>query len=76
MTVRHFLRDDDLSPQEQQAVLDLADELKKDPLGHKPAGRSEERRGAVREELHPYAMSFDVGIAQLGGHTRSSWTAG
>ena len=27
---RHFLRDDDLSPAEQAAVLDLADQLKKD----------------------------------------------
>ena len=29
--VRHFLRDDDLSPEEQLEVLDLADQLKADP---------------------------------------------
>ena len=27
---RHFLRDDDLSPAEQAAVLDLAEQMKKD----------------------------------------------
>jgi ornithine carbamoyltransferase len=30
---RHFLRDDDLTPAEQAAVLDLADQLKKDRFG-------------------------------------------
>ena len=31
--VRHFLRDDDLSPAEQAEVLDLADRMKADRLG-------------------------------------------
>ena len=30
---RHFLRDDDLSPAEQAAVLDLADAMKTDRFG-------------------------------------------
>ena len=39
--VRHFLTDDDLSPAEQAAVLDLAATMKLDPLGHKPlAGKA------------------------------------
>ena len=29
--LRHFLRDDDLTPAEQLEVLELADALKKDP---------------------------------------------
>ncbi|MGH3981008.1 MAG: ornithine carbamoyltransferase, partial [Pseudonocardiaceae bacterium] len=33
---RHFLRDDDLTPDEQLAVLDRADAYKTDPLGHTP----------------------------------------
>ena len=33
---RHFLRDDDLSPDEQAEVLDLAVKLKNDPYSAKP----------------------------------------
>ena len=33
---RHFLRDDDLSPAGRAAVLDLADQMKKDRSGWQP----------------------------------------
>ena len=33
---RHFLRDDDLTPDEQAAVLDLATEMKADRFAHRP----------------------------------------
>ena len=36
MSLRHFLADDDLSPQEQATVLDLAERLKKDPFAERP----------------------------------------
>ena len=36
MSLRHFLADDDLSPQEQVTVLDLAERLKKDPFAERP----------------------------------------
>jgi ornithine carbamoyltransferase len=36
MTARHFLRDDDLSPQEQATILDLAGELKTDRFARQP----------------------------------------
>ena len=36
MSVRHFLADDDLTPQEQAEVLDLALRLKKDPFAERP----------------------------------------
>jgi ornithine carbamoyltransferase len=64
---RHFLRDDDLSPAEQLEVLDLADTFKADPLGHRPlAGKSV---AAIFEKNSTRTrLSFDVGIAQLGGH--------
>src|SRR5215475_11104674 len=64
--VRHFLKDDDLTPDEQAAVLDLAAALKKYPLGHKPlAGRSV---AAIFEKNSTRTrLSFEVGIAQLGG---------
>lgn len=64
--IRHFLRDDDLSPAELLEVLDLADAFKKDRHGHKPlTGRSVAvvfEKNSTRTRL-----SFEVGIAQLGG---------
>src|ERR1700758_5797836 len=65
---RHFLRDDDLSPDEQAEVLALAVELKKDPFSRRPL---EGPRGvAVIFDKNPTRtrFSFEVGIAQLGGH--------
>ncbi|MGW5054676.1 ornithine carbamoyltransferase [Actinokineospora sp. NPDC004072] len=64
--VRHFLRDDDLTPDEQRAVLDLAKACKADPLGAKPlAGKSV---AAIFEKNSTRTrLSFEVGIAQLGG---------
>jgi ornithine carbamoyltransferase len=69
MTVlRHFLRDDDLTPGEQAEVLDLADAIKKDPFGR--AVLAGPRTVAVILEKHSTRtrLSFEVGVAQLGGH--------
>ncbi|MFC4859071.1 ornithine carbamoyltransferase [Actinophytocola glycyrrhizae] len=64
--VRHFLRDDDLTPGDQLAVLDLADRMKADKLGFTPlTGRSVAtifEKNSTRTRL-----SFEVGINQLGG---------
>ncbi|MGV9298982.1 ornithine carbamoyltransferase [Amycolatopsis sp. NPDC003676] len=64
---RHFLRDDDVTPAEQTALLDLADQLKADPLGTKAlAGRTV---AAIFEKNSTRTrFSFEVGISQLGGH--------
>src|SRR5271157_4652938 len=65
---RHFLRDDDLSPGEQAEVLELAAELKKDPFGRRPL---EGPRGVAvifDKNSTRTRFSFEVGIAQLGGH--------
>jgi ornithine carbamoyltransferase len=65
---RHFLRDDDLAPDEQAEVLALAAELKKDPFGHRPL---EGPRGVAvifDKNSTRTRFSFEVGIAQLGGH--------
>ena len=65
---RHFLRDDDLSPDEQAEVLALAAELKKDPLSRRPL---EGPRGVAvifDKSSTRTRFSFELGIAQLGGH--------
>ncbi len=65
---RHFLRDDDLSPVEQAEVLQLAAELKKDPFCRRPL---EGPRGVAvifDKNSTRTRFSFEVGIAQLGGH--------
>jgi ornithine carbamoyltransferase len=65
---RHFLRDDDLSPDEQAEVLALAVQLKKDPFSHRPL---EGPRGVAvifDKNSTRTRFSFEVGIAQLGGH--------
>jgi ornithine carbamoyltransferase len=65
---RHFLRDDDLTPEEQAEVLALAAELKKDPFSRRPL---EGPRGVAvifDKNSTRTRFSFEVGIAQLGGH--------
>ncbi len=66
--LRHFLRDDDLSPAEQAEVLALAAELKRDRTGSQPLAGP--RAVAVlfdKPSLRTRA-SFSVGIAELGGY--------
>jgi ornithine carbamoyltransferase len=65
---KHFLRDDDLSPDEQAEVLQLAADLKKDPFSARPL---EGPRGVAvifDKNSTRTRFSFEVGIAQLGGH--------
>lgn len=66
--MRHFLRDDDVSPQEQAEILSLAGELKKDPFACRPL---EGPRGVAvifDKNSTRTRFSFELGIAQLGGH--------
>lgn len=65
---RHFLRDDDLTPDEQAEVLALAAELKKDPMSRRPL---EGPRGVAvifEKNSTRTRFSFEMGVAQLGGH--------
>ncbi|MCV7342886.1 ornithine carbamoyltransferase [Mycolicibacterium rhodesiae] len=67
-TLRHFLRDDDLNQQEQAEILELAAVLKKEPMSRRPL---EGPRGVAvifDKNSTRTRFSFEVGIAQLGGH--------
>ncbi|MGH3714237.1 MAG: ornithine carbamoyltransferase [Micromonosporaceae bacterium] len=63
---RHFLRDDDLSPAEQAAVLELAAELKRKPLGARPLDGRAVALIFEKPSLRT-RVSFEVGVSQLGG---------
>jgi ornithine carbamoyltransferase len=65
---RHFLRDDDLAPEEQLAVLDLADQLKRDPLGNRALSGPKSVAVLFEKNSTRTRLSFEVGIAQLGGN--------
>ncbi|NLV77853.1 MAG: ornithine carbamoyltransferase [Rhodococcus sp.] len=66
--VRHFLRDDDLTPAEQTEVLELAAELKKNPLVRRPLEGPYSVAVLFDKTSTRTRFSFDAGIAQLGGH--------
>ena len=76
---RHFLRDDDLTPNEQAEVLDLAAELKGEPFGTALAG-PQVRRGDLREELDPHPAVVRGGHSPAGrpsaGGRRAEHAAG
>lgn len=66
--IRHFLRDDDVTPAEQAEILALAAELKAAPFSRRPL---EGPRGVAvifDKNSTRTRFSFEVGIAQLGGH--------
>lgn len=65
---RHFLRDDDLSPAEQAEVLELAAELKKSPFSRRPLDGPRGVAVLFDKNSTRTRFSFEVGIAQLGGH--------
>lgn len=65
---RHFLRDDDLTPDEQAQVLALAAELKADPFARQPLAGPKGVAVLFDKNSTRTRFSFDVGIAQLGGH--------
>ncbi|HEX4392419.1 MAG TPA: ornithine carbamoyltransferase [Mycobacterium sp.] len=66
--IRHFLRDDDLKPDEQAEVLALAAGLKKDPFSHRPLDGPRGVAVIFDKNSTRTRFSFEVGIAQLGGH--------
>jgi ornithine carbamoyltransferase len=67
MTVRHFLRDDDLSPVEQDEVLTLAAQLSADRYGHQPLAGPKTVAVIFDKTSTRTRISFAVGIPELGG---------
>jgi len=65
--VRHFLRDDDLSPVEQDEVLTLAQQLTTDRYGHQPLAGPKSVAVIFDKSSTRTRISFAVGIAELGG---------
>jgi ornithine carbamoyltransferase len=63
----HFLRDDDLTPAEQAAVLDLADEMKKNRFGWRPLDGPRSVAVLFDKPSLRTRVSFTVGVAELGG---------
>jgi ornithine carbamoyltransferase len=66
--VRHFLRDDDLTPAEQAQVLDLAAAMKRDRFAHRPLQGPRTVAVLFDKPSTRTRISFAVGIAELGGH--------
>lgn len=65
---RHFLRDDDLNPDELVEVLDLADRAKADRLALRPLEGPRAVAVLFDKPSTRTRVSFSVGIAELGGY--------
>ncbi len=68
MALKNFLRDDDVTPQQQGEILALAAELKRAPFSERPL-EGPRGVGVIFEKNSTRTrFSFEMGIAQLGGH--------
>jgi ornithine carbamoyltransferase len=65
---RHFLRDDDLAPDELVTVLDLADAMKADRHVYQPLAGPRAVAVIFDKPSTRTRVSFSVGIAELGGY--------
>ena len=65
--VRHFLKDDDVTPAEQAAILRLAHELKKAPYRERPFEGPKTVALIFDKTSTRTRVSFAVGVADLGG---------
>lgn len=65
--IRHFLRDDDLTPAEQTQVIDLAAKLKAAPYDARPLAGPQSVAMIFDKPTLRTQVSFSAGIAELGG---------
>ncbi|MGV0853595.1 ornithine carbamoyltransferase [Mycolicibacterium phlei] len=66
--IRHFLRDDDLTPDEQAEVLAMAAEIKRAPFSRRPLEGPQGVAVIFDKNSTRTRFSFEIGIAHLGGH--------
>lgn len=66
--MRHFLRDDDVTPDEQARLLDLAAALKADPFSRRPLEGPQSVAMIFDKPTLRTQVSFGAGIAELGGN--------
>jgi ornithine carbamoyltransferase len=64
---RHLLRDDDLTPQDQAEILDLAAAMKADRYAYKPLAGPRAVAVIFEKQSLRTRVSFEAGIAELGG---------
>jgi ornithine carbamoyltransferase len=64
---RHFLRDDDLTPEQQSDVLDLAAAMKADRFAYRPLEGPRSVAVFFDKVSLRTRLSFEAGIAELGG---------
>ncbi len=67
MSVRHFLRDDDITPAEQAQIIDRAIELKKDRFAARPFEGPQPVAIIFDKPTLRTQVSFMAGVAELGG---------
>jgi ornithine carbamoyltransferase len=67
VSIRHFLRDDDLSPDELGDVLDLAVAMKADRHRHQPLHGPKTVALIFDKPTLRTQLSFSTGVAELGG---------
>ncbi len=65
--VRHFLKDDDVTPAEQAAILRLGHELKKSPYSARPYAGPKTVALIFDKTSTRTRVSFSVGVSDLGG---------
>jgi ornithine carbamoyltransferase len=65
--VRHFLKDDDITPAEQAAIIRRAIELKKNPYSERPFEGPKTVALIFDKTSTRTRVSFAVGVADLGG---------
>jgi ornithine carbamoyltransferase len=66
--VRHFRRDDDISPAEQQQIIERAIAMKADPYGLTPLAGPKSVALLFDKPSTRTRVSFSVGVADLGGN--------
>jgi ornithine carbamoyltransferase len=66
--MRHFLRDDDLTSEEQWEILDLADRFREDRFAEQPLRGPQAVAVIFDKPSTRTRVSFSVGVAELGGY--------